>query len=162
MSFQYIPPNKQIPVDLIMELEAKYENLILMGDLNAKIEEFGGKVTNVNGDSLNLITENTSLMIINNKEPTHINFNNFVSDILDWILVDAKLMKFLKSFNVLKDKDIGSDHLPLIAEFVAKTHSKREDMKINEETKSLNYSKADWVGYVDLLEKLKFNSTFSH
>ena len=40
MSFQYIPPNKQIPVDLIMELEAKYENLILMGDLNAKIEEY--------------------------------------------------------------------------------------------------------------------------
>ena len=61
---KYVPPNKMLPINLLEELNVKYENTIVMGDLNAKIGEIGGKTTNRNGELLTYLLETTSLMIV--------------------------------------------------------------------------------------------------
>jgi hypothetical protein len=95
----YVPPKKHISVLLIKDLEKKYENFILMGDLNAKIVDFGSIKTNYNGEILNELFETTPLMIINNKVHTHVNFVNEESNI--WIILNSKLIDYFKSFEVL-------------------------------------------------------------
>jgi endonuclease/exonuclease/phosphatase family metal-dependent hydrolase len=112
---------------LIKDLEKKYENFILMGDLNAKIVDFGSTKTNNNGEILNELFETTSLMTINNKVHTHVNFVNDESNILDWIILNSKLIDYFKSFEVLSKEDMGSDHLPIIASFHTIGKRKRDD-----------------------------------
>jgi endonuclease/exonuclease/phosphatase family metal-dependent hydrolase len=128
----YVPPNNHIPALLIKDLEKNYENFILMGDLNAKIVDFGSTKTNHNGEILNELFETTSLMTINNRVHTHVNFVNDESNILDWIILNSKLIDYFKSFEVLSEEDMGSDHLPIIANFHTIGKSKR-DNNIQEE-----------------------------
>ena len=128
-----------------------------MGDLHAKIVEFGGKSTNKNGESLTDLTESTSLMIINNKTHTHQNFINFDSVILDWILIESKLIEFFKTFGVLEQDDMGSDHLPIMAKF-ATTVKRKTNLDSNNCKKNYNYSKANWLNYAKDLEPINFKN----
>lgn len=139
----YCPPGTTPSPQLITKLTHNHNQVILMGDFNAKHTDFNCKSTNQSGRVLSDIINNTNLVLLNNNEPTHIHCTRSITttDILDLILCSPDLASKLLTFSV--SHDIGSDHLPVTASFSLQLHQPPA-------RKIFNYKKANW-------EKFKTN-----
>lgn len=107
----YNPPNKSLSKEIFNKLGNK--NFILLGDLNAKSPVLGCVSTNENGLILEDILIDNNIICLNNKKPTYTNFSSLESDILDIALASSSTFKYFKSFQVLDNYDMGSDHYPI-------------------------------------------------
>jgi hypothetical protein len=83
-----------------------------MRDLNAKSTLWGAEKNNDNGDILkHLILENDCI-IVNNKGPTHVNFNGKTSSILDYCIISSNVFDLFQEYIFMDEEDMTSDHLP--------------------------------------------------
>ncbi len=84
-----------------------------MGELNAKSTLWCSETKNRNGNILNNLLVNRDCIVINNKEFTHTNFKGITNSILDYCIISSELNDIFDSYDVLKDDDMTSYHVPL-------------------------------------------------
>jgi exonuclease III len=125
----YNPPQHQLNAHKITELQKKYKNLIMCGDLNAKSTNLGCKNNNTNGVELEDLLINSNLIAVNNK------------DILDWCLISNSIFDKFNSFEVLQKNLVDSDHFPIQIEFQFTNSLNTNHNIINNSTKpQFNYN----------------------
>ena len=129
-----------------------------MGALNAKSTLWGADKNNDNGDILENLMMDSDCIIVNNKQPTHINFNGKTSSVLDYCIITVNLFDAFQEYVVLYEEDMTSDHLPYLVNF--KMFNKNTIKNLNfmkkanaDKPKSYNYKKADWKMFKSLLPK---------
>ena len=66
----YNPPQCQLNVQKLTEIQKNYKNIIICGDLNAKNVNLGCKNNNSNGTLLEDLLLNTNLLVVNNADHT--------------------------------------------------------------------------------------------
>ena len=74
--------------------------------------------------------------------------NDNSQDILDWCFISNKIYDELKSFKVLKNNPVDSDHYPI--EVVLDLDNKEDQTQAhinNDYKKRFNYNKANWVNF---------------
>ncbi|XP_029657527.1 uncharacterized protein LOC115231702 [Octopus sinensis] len=86
---------------------------MVVGDLNAKHQELGFRVTNAHGLALKTLVEDLGLEIRSSSEPNHIDSRGG-QDWLGLALVSPGMLNWVS--NTILLPDIGSDHLPLLHE----------------------------------------------
>lgn len=110
----YCPPGVTHSPQLFQEALLKEKSAIIMGDFNAKQSSFNNKTTNlVSGITLNNITEQLDLVLLNHDEPTHYSASHNSVDILDLYFVTPDLTGKVTQFAVCPD--VG--HLPILTSF---------------------------------------------
>jgi exonuclease III len=109
----YSSPTEKINEQIFKTIRIKYKKIIILGDLNAKHAKWSCKTTNEKGSVLESILKNYDLQIVNNKTPIYPKSKN----ILDLTIMSIELMKYFKSFQVLKKVNI-SDHQPTITTLI--------------------------------------------
>jgi hypothetical protein len=91
---------------MIRDLSEQYPLIVVCGDLNAKSEIIGCKITNNNGKLLeNLILE-LNLLVANDHQQTYHRIPDSCTDVLDWALISNNMYEKLDDFNVLKDNEV--------------------------------------------------------
>lgn len=154
----YNPPDQLLNEKVFTILQSKYKNIIICGDLNAKSKSLNCRGNNSNGEILVNIVLNTNYIAVNNKDITFHRLHDNSKDILDWILISPNLAEYFKCFKVEYEYGITSDHYPIIAifDFGNKTSNYFAEAQINN-TLNLNYNKAEWTKYKEILNKTKSN-----
>ncbi len=72
----YNPPGSIIPYDLFSKYDSNGVDLILVGDLNSKTKSIGCKSEDASGQVLEKILSETSIIILNDNQPTYHKFKN--------------------------------------------------------------------------------------
>ena len=146
----YIPPNKKLNKKCF-EFIHKFENYLIMGDLNARLKELNIKA-NQNGSYLEKILRDLNATVVNNKNfPTNYHNKNGIesSSIIDLIIVSRPLLPLFKNCITLKESAVDVYqrkyfHLPVIIQLLL-----NENPFTVVPSKSLpyNYKKADWIKF---------------
>ena len=118
-------------------------NLIIVGDFNAKNKLWGSPVNDYRGNLITKLINQFDLICLNKGSGTHLNNNGSLSH-LDLVLCSSNL-GFNLDCEVLDDL-WGSDHFPLFISLDC-------NVEINLINASLfNYSKADWALFYSALD----------
>ena len=129
----YLPPNKKL---LNKELDAIFKagkQVVLMGDLNAKHENWNCIDSNPNGEKLKRLLDKRQYFLLAPDSATHISYcNNHNSSV-----IDIALVKNISNCNISVINDLDSDHLPILLNLIIKFNE-------NKNKKILDYSKANW------------------
>ena len=148
----YNPPSEQIQSKIFDILRTNKLDFIIMGDLNARSTLWGAEENNYNGDILDNIILDHDCLIVNNKEPTHVNFSSGNTSILDYCIVSTRLYDKFDKFEVLHNDDMTSDHLPCLISFRSNSNIQHKPTNYNNSTrKRFNFEKADWDCFKKLL-----------
>jgi len=137
----YVPPNQPLPTTRLDNLLTSMNNVIIIGDLNAKHTDLGCKSTNPSGKQLLELIDQHNLYCTNEGEPTrypHSYTQNHQPEQLDYCLLSPDIVHLFEKLEI--GDDLNSDHKPLILTLA--TSSK----KINR-TKRPNFKHADWILY---------------
>ena len=154
----YNPPSLKIEGKVFEILKNNCKQYIIMGDLNAKSTLWGADKNNDNGDILENLMMDSDCIIVNNKQPTHINFNGKTSSVLDYCIITVNLFDAFQEYVVLNEEDMTSDHLPYLVNFKMSDRNTFKNLNFNKKAnadkpKSYNYKKADWKMFKSLLPK---------
>jgi hypothetical protein len=109
----YNAPHLNLNIRILEQLNNKYQNLIILEDLNSKAMSLGCKSKNANGILLEELIINSKLLIANNKDHTYFRTHDNSSDILDWCIISNNLHQNFVKFEVLNNNLVESDHIPL-------------------------------------------------
>ena len=108
----YCPPKDKLDVNTLSTYINKYENIIIMGDLNARHQFYGSTSSNSNGDSLFNLVERFDLVIANNlNQATKLSQYAGEVSIIDYAIISKDLIGRLNDCHT--GEDVGSDHSPL-------------------------------------------------
>jgi exonuclease III len=151
----YVAPDKpSIEPEFLKYLNEKYENIILLGDLNAKIKEFTNE-NNKKGLELKKILEETNFKIINDKKnPTNYQFweekitkvQKKSTSMIDYIITSGFLSENKISYSTLRESIFSIYqkkyfHIPIRAIFkIVANQTHKEDEGVG----SFLYDKANW------------------
>jgi hypothetical protein len=132
--------------DLFEKISKKRNNHIVCGDLNAKIRQ------NQNGGILEEILLSSNMLVLNTKDNTYVGFGDQKESVLDYCICSPELHTKMDKFEVLKNEDMNSDHLPFKVDLNFSTncvqHPQVADMN---EDDMPNWKKADWPKYAEYL-----------
>lgn len=135
----YLPPNRKINVEQLCN-SFNYDNVIIMGDLNAKNPLWGSSVLDFRGTQIQKIIDINKLVCINTGEGTRLNCNGSLSH-LDLTLVSPSLGA-LTNWEVITDT-WGSDHRPNLITIGREPYC----TLIKTQPEQLNFLKADWDAF---------------
>jgi hypothetical protein len=108
--------------EVLLEIRHNFSNILIIGDLNARLSILGHSSRNAAGVSLeNFISEDESFITLN--EPHIFTFrrlsphspSNYIESILDLCLVSRSALGSISSFEVFSHS-FGSDHFPVFVE----------------------------------------------
>jgi len=144
----YNPRN--LSTELFDKLASQKNDILIIGDLNSKSTAFGCKSGNDDGLVLEKILLKHSFIIANNKEITHIPFQqDHQPDILDLAITSPGLGRKVSDFEVISNHSMQSDHLPIKIVI--------NDSGLVTETENakpfFNFTKADWNKFYEILRK---------
>ena len=145
----YRSPTTEIEIDKIMEIIEKTKRnddyLMIVGDFNAYSGYWFESKTDRRGKQIEKLIEKSNLVVLNNKQGTHIKPNGQCS-IIDLILVSPEIATKME-FRVENDT-LGSDHYPLVTKL-------GEDPEINNPPKTEKYlvKKANWTQFTNEAEE---------
>ena len=160
----YAPDKPSIEPEFLRYIYEKYENIILLGDLNAKIKEFTNE-NNRKGLELKKILADTNFKIINDKKnPTNYQFweekltkvQKKSTSMIDYIITSGSLSENKISYSTLRESIFSIYqkkyfHIPIRAIFkIVANQSHKED----EETGSFLYDKANWQKFNEDLSEI--------
>ena len=135
-------------MDLFDEINKKCQYFILGGDLNAKSKAFGCySDDNKNGEILELILEELNICLLNDKSPTFFKAHNNYYEILDLFLCSSNLSDKVLECKVNSKWDMTSDHFPVTL-LLSTSYTTSNPIQNNK----LDYAKADWNKFKNLLE----------
>lgn len=147
----YNRPQNVLNTAFYQHLNNNYNNLIILGDLNAYATTLGDTATNLNGTILDqIITQHTNLSTLNlqDPQPTHIPDQiQQVPHILDYIIVSPNMLTKLNTFEVCPP-DFASDHKPIFANFEIIPHNPTPQPQPRH-----NYKRANWPLYQQTLHQ---------
>ena len=130
----------------------KYQQCIILGDLNSKHQTFGCKTTDHNGDILFNCTEQHNLLKLNGPEPTF--FRNQYSELLDYVLATPKISSWFNSCYITDC--IGSDHAPILTEFKTGSNLTSTPLKTITQYKGIKWPQCN-QDIINQLTKLNIN-----
>ncbi len=154
----YKPPNVDLNKNLFEEISRKYAYFIIGGDLNSKLIEFGNKVDNNDGHTLNQILETCNCSIINDKSPTYFEprvETDDYSEILDLFICSNNLISKVNNFSVHNEAEVLVDvkyHCPIELTIHGDFFKNEKNREV-----TLNYSKANWELYRGDLSKISID-----
>ena len=155
----YNPPGRIIPYDLFSKYDSNGVDLILVGDLNSKTKSIGCKSEDASGQVLEKILSETSIVILNDNQPTYHKFKNEYTEKLDLALSSVNIANKISNFEVLHELNMESDHSPIIFNLnLTKSFRKL----IESERFRLNLSRADWTMFRNQLELIASNTSSNH
>ncbi len=138
----YIAPGQTLKFEHLNKLMIS-NNIIIVGDLNAKNKLWGSTVNDYRGNLVYKFINQFDLICLNKGSATRLNYNGSLSH-LDLALCSSNL-GFKMNCDILDD-NWGSDHYPLLVNLDL-------DISINIDSFNLfNYSKADWDVFYSILE----------
>jgi len=123
----------------ISELSAKGP-VVILGDMNARVgnqhdrvgkwrEEFKSS----NGSLLLELLESNNLICMNNRLHGPIQYtrrDHATQTVLDYVIVEEELEAMVSSVEVRRDLEVGSDHLPVIAELQLEGKLEKRNQKV--------------------------------
>ena len=115
--------------------------MIAMGDFNAPYQSLGSRTTSRKGEKLLDLITDLNWSYVDNTEMTYISDSNNSSNILDFMFINDKTSPQLTRTGV--DGDLGSDHLPLWADFRNSGSPRNERIRIY---------KSNWQGIAAHME----------
>jgi hypothetical protein len=158
----YNSPSDTLDENTIIELYQKYKNMILIGDLNALLTNYGASKNNTNGNILESILDKTELIIQDNKDPTfcQVYWSNVKNttikyeSVLDYTLASPSIANKISSYNIIKDSILSSDHYLIECKLIIPNHSGTKNInKINKMIKKFfNFEIANWEFFQNKLE----------
>ena len=149
----YNPPGKQLSGALLRYIESKYQNFLILGDLNAHFEPYSERVSlNTSGEILADFIESSNASIIND---SHSITSYWTSDtksshsIIDFIIGSNSFLQKLREYKALKYSNLDAYqnkhyYVPVVATF---NMSKTEKTIRNAKNDSYNFAKANWAMY---------------
>ncbi len=140
----YCPPGVLADRTLFSRL-ANHDNLLLLGDFNAKCPALGSRGVNASGPALVDAITDFGLCLLSKGDPTH-TAPSGLSDQLDLVLASAPLAHRVE--DVLIGPDFGSDHLPVIVDFAV---SRRRVPQDGGQLR-FDFRHADWPAYQEGIE----------
>ncbi|CAF4095234.1 unnamed protein product [Adineta steineri] len=154
----YIPPAGKIQQKLFDEIYQLNNNCLILGDLNAALEEKGSRKTNAKGVQLKQILEEGYLQCIDNNLTTYAR-NNYEEKI-DWILATQPTILFIDEVETHAPLGCKEDHKPITFNL-----SMTADLKPKSPRLTFNFNLANWNLYrkklneylnkIDLKQKLE-------
>lgn len=141
----YLPVHSGFPQSFFHYL-LSLGKVIVMGDFNARHENFGDHDSNTKGRALADFLDQSDYFRIQNTSPTFINSRG--SSIIDHILISTPLIQYFDHQGEIGDTPV-SDHLPLIA------FCDILDCDTNASTKKVinNWSATDWTAFSNHVER---------
>ena len=120
----YNHPTNFVPSNFIRKVDrlSKKKPTILIGDFNAAAAEFGSRTSTKEGERLVEDITNSSLMYMENEDPTYISNSSSDWNILDLAFVNKSMAEKVTSFGV--GQETQTDHFPLIVDIAAKYSNK--------------------------------------
>ena len=120
----YNHPTNFVPSNFIRKVDrlSKKKPTILIGDFNAAAAEFGSRTSTKEGERLVEDITNSSLMYMENEDPTYISNSSSDWNILDLAFVNKSMAEKVTSFGV--GQETQTDHFPLIVDIAAKYSKK--------------------------------------
>ena len=114
----YNPPNTALSRSLFTTLSSnkKFKNLIILGDLNAKVKFFH-TTSNQNGEIFEEFMFENDYLLLNNSSVTHKSFHGNSESVLDLVLCSKNFYKYFDQFKVLNEWQMASDHIPIEIKF---------------------------------------------
>ena len=154
----YSPPSETLSYKLFFDLIKYDSEILLVGDLNSKTPVVGCKSLDSSGRVLNNVLNDSNLTILNDLSPTYFRFASDYEEILDLLLATIQISVNLKSFKVLSEHMMDSDHAPLMCEigFKGERHVLRNEILLR-----FNFNKANWLIFRSILfnkASLKYNA----
>ncbi|GBO09475.1 hypothetical protein AVEN_137417-1 [Araneus ventricosus] len=107
----YHPPNNKQLQDNFNNITG--ENIIILGDLNAKHPMWGCATQNTRGNELVNLVDDGGFIVLNDGSPTHSSYSYNTSEALDVSIISPDLQP-LCNWSVLNN--IDSDHRPILLE----------------------------------------------
>ncbi|CAG2257087.1 unnamed protein product [Mytilus edulis] len=113
----YIPPEKpELMKKLCTHIEQQnLNNLILVGDLNAKSFEWNNAVENKHGELLEQCMTTSKLICVNDDQATR----RASSSVIDLFLISRQLFNDVKNCVTLTHEKVQSDHIAVLLDFNA-------------------------------------------
>jgi len=148
----YNPPPRKLNKMLFLEVQKRFKNFIICGDLNAHSESLGMEKTDSSGRILEEVLASTNMLILNDDKPTYYSYSNpNYCARLDLIISSPSIEEMNTSCVVVVDQLLRSDHFPVVAQFNLR---KQTTNSIEKNTKIFDYWKADWPLFKQLLQNL--------
>lgn len=135
----YVPPTANIASEVFRDLHQINNDCIVMGDLNAALEEMGSRKTNKKGKQLEDIINEGFLIGIDDNSTTF--ERNQYEEKLDWILASQPLFSFITNFEVQPSFGLSSGHKPIIFSLPIEAESKPPSPRLTFNFKAANWSK---------------------
>jgi hypothetical protein len=110
----YCPPGANIDLntDLLEQYLARYNHLVLLGDLNAKHLYYGSQRTDSRGEILFDFVERNDLLVLNDpNEMTRHAVSTGHSDLIDYAIVSRAVSR--QGMVCYVGEDVSSDHFPV-------------------------------------------------
>lgn len=114
----YVPPTAKICHELFKELYNLNNNCLILGDLNASLQQMGSRKTNRKGQQLLELLNEGYLHCIDN-DLTTFERNNYEEKI-DWILASQPLFTHIQKVETHPPMGMSSGHKPLTPELSMK------------------------------------------
>ena len=99
-------------IGIVENLENDYKEVIITGDLNAKIMEWGNSSNNACGALLQNCTHTLNLSCVNDDQPTRGESNS----IIDLFIVSPSLVRKIIHCQTLTHEQVRSDHISILLE----------------------------------------------
>ncbi|CAF2785585.1 unnamed protein product [Rotaria sp. Silwood2] len=142
----YVPPQAKIDLGIFQELYDINNNCIIVGDLNATLNEMGSRKTHAKGRQLQELIKEGFIQCVDD-DSTTFEKNNY-EEKLDWILVSQPLLSFIS--NVETHPTIGtlSGHKPITFDIPIGVEPKPTSPRI-----SFNFKAAKWSKLRSILDQ---------
>ncbi len=157
----YKAPKDKMNKSLFSEIDNKFKNYLIAGDLNAHLTNYGADKCNEEGNLLNEILLETNAIIINNpNEKTYYKLREIegkdelerYEQTLDYILCSPSIANKVTKCGINCECDLRSDHYPI--EVILNIKVDHKDNEIKQSNRVIyNYERADWDAFSEAASK---------
>ena len=132
----YVPPQQESQLLQLCNSiqQANVDNLVLMGDLNGKSQEWNNSTSDRHGDLIEDMLAINRLIIHNDGQPTR----RGGQSVIDLIITSAGIGTLVKDCSTLTHESVRSDHIAILSDFdidvqesMAQTKEVRQLRKVN-------------------------------
>lgn len=135
----YVPPSARINPEAFHDLYQANNDCIMMGDLNAALQQMGSRKTNTKGKQLQDIINEGYLNCVDDNSTTF--ERSSYEEKLDWILASQPLFSFITDFETHPTLGTSSGHKPITFNLTVEAEAKPLSPRLSFNFKTANWSK---------------------
>ena len=142
----YVPPKAKIDLNIFHELYNINNNCVVVGDLNATLQQMGSRKTNARGRQLHELLQEGFIECVDDDSATF--EKNDYEEKLDWILASQPLRAFLSNVETHPTIGTATGHKPLTFDILIGIEPKPTSPRI-----SFNFKAAKWPRFRSKLDQ---------